>query len=59
MKKSISPMLATLIEKPLMTKSGSLKSNGWLSGVAEKAGDVHLISRNHKDFINSPVLSKS
>jgi bifunctional non-homologous end joining protein LigD len=57
MKKSISPMLATLIEKPFDDKEWifEIKWDGYRA-LAEKAGDVHLVSRNHKDFHQFPSI---
>ena len=49
MKKSIVPMLATLVEKPFDDTGWifEIKWDGYRA-LAEKDGDVHLVSRNHK-----------
>jgi len=57
MKKSIVPMLATLVEKPFDDKGWvfEIKWDGYRA-LAEKAGDVRLVSRNHKVFEQFPTI---
>jgi bifunctional non-homologous end joining protein LigD len=57
MKKSICPMLATLVDKPFDDKAWifEIKWDGYRA-LAEKAGDVHLVSRNHKFFNQFPSI---
>jgi len=57
MKKSIGPMLATLIDKPFDDKGWifEVKWDGYRA-LAEKAGDVHLVSRNRRFFEQFPSI---
>ncbi|HEX2579289.1 MAG TPA: hypothetical protein VHK67_02675 [Rhabdochlamydiaceae bacterium] len=57
MKKSIVPMLATLVEKPFDDKGWifEIKWDGYRA-LAEKAGDIRLVSRNRKALEQFPSI---